>query len=71
METERNSETEAVMKARLMAGPEQVLFAQTPDGSRIVGVVTDSPPSSLALLAAGVAGMGVRQARKDRNKNHP
>jgi hypothetical protein len=46
------------------AKPQHVLFAQTPDPGRTIGVVSDSPPSSLALLAAGVAGMAARRARR-------
>jgi MYXO-CTERM domain-containing protein len=42
----------------------QVLFARTSDSRITIGVVSDSPPSSLALLAAGVAGMAARQARR-------
>ena len=45
-------------------GLQQVLFAQTPNPGMTVGVVGDAAPSSLALLAAGVAGMAVRRARR-------
>jgi hypothetical protein len=50
-------------KARVVALAQHVLFAETPPGITI-GAVSDSEPSSLALLAAGVAGMAVRRARR-------
>ncbi len=36
------------------------LFAHTPDTGLTIGVVSSAEPSSLALLAAGVAGMAER-----------
>jgi len=58
-----SGEKEAVPTTRPVAGPQQVLFAQSPPGGTL-GVVSDSEPSSLALLAAGVAGMAARRARR-------
>jgi hypothetical protein len=66
MATESSHENEAITNARLMAGPQEVLFAQGTGDGRIIGVVTDAPPSSLMLLAAGVAGMAARRARRAR-----
>ena len=54
--------------ARLVGRPQQVLFAQTPPGMTI-GAVSDAAPSSLALLAAGVAGMAARRAHAERIKS--
>jgi hypothetical protein len=65
-----SGEEEVVQNARLVAGPQQVLFAQTPPGITI-GVVSDAEPSSLALLAAGVAGMAARRARRSERIKSP
>jgi hypothetical protein len=46
---------------------QQVLLAETPAGITI-GVITDSEPSSLSLLACGVAGMAARHERRERTK---
>ena len=55
--------------------PQNVMFAQSPDAGFVIGVVTEAEPSSLSLLAAGVAGMAARRVRnKARPKplpNHP
>jgi hypothetical protein len=64
MEMEMSNEKEAVQNPRLTARPQHVLFAQTPNPGITIGVVSDSEPSSLALLAAGVAGMAARRARR-------
>ena len=58
-----SNEEEAAHDARLAAEPQRVLFAKSAPGVTY-GVVTDSEPSSLALLAAGVAGMAARRARR-------
>jgi len=63
MGAEVSSEKEVVPNARLVAGPQHVLFAESPPGITI-GAVSDSEPSSLALLAAGVAGIAARRARR-------
>jgi hypothetical protein len=60
---EMGSEEEDAQNARLVARPQEVLFAEPPPGVTF-GVVSDSEPSSLALLAAGVAGMAARRARR-------
>jgi hypothetical protein len=61
-----SGEKDAVPKATPRPEPRTVLFAQTPNAGMTVGVVSDSEPSSLALLAAGVAGMVARRARRER-----
>ena len=58
-----SSEKEVVQNAQLVARPQHVLFAESPPGVTL-GVVSDSEPSSLALLAAGVAGMAAHRARR-------
>jgi hypothetical protein len=63
-----SSEKDAIQNARLMPEPRSVLFAQTPNAGITIGVVSDSEPSSLTLLAAGVAGMAARRARRERTK---
>lgn len=68
MKTETSNEKEAATNADLVAGPQHVLFAKTPVQGMSIGVVTNSEPSSLALLAAGVAGMAARRARRERTK---
>lgn len=60
---EASSEKGDVPNAQLVAGPQHVLFAESPPGVTY-GVVSDAEPSSLALLAAGVAGMAARRARR-------
>lgn len=62
-----SNEREADENARLSAGPQHVLFAETPKGITI-GVVSDSEPSPLALLATGVAGMAARNVLRERVK---
>ncbi len=42
---------------------QRVLFAESPAGTTY-GVVSNAEPSSLTLLAAGVAGMAARRARR-------
>lgn len=68
MKTEMSNEKEAVINPNLIAGPQHVLFAKTPVQGMTIGVVTNSEPSSLALLAAGVAGMAARRVRRERTK---
>lgn len=46
------------------AGTQQVIFASTGNAAVTIGIVCPSGPSSLTLLAAGVAGMAARQARR-------
>ena len=48
----------------LAVGGQPVLFAEAPPGITY-GVVSDSEPSSLALLAAGVAGIAARRDRRN------
>ena len=67
MKTEMSNEKEAVKNVPVMAATQHVLFAKTPNGIT-VGVVSDAEPSSLTLLAAGVAGMAERRARRERTK---
>jgi hypothetical protein len=64
---ETGNEKEAVQYFQPKDQPQSILLAQTPPGITI-GVVTDSEPSSLSLLASGVAGMAVRRARRERTK---
>ena len=54
--------------AGLVAGAQQVLFAQTPNPDITVGVVTSGNPSALTLLAAGVAGVAARRALRQQTK---
>jgi hypothetical protein len=61
---EKSSEKAAVPKDPLVIPPYQVLFAPSPDPGITIGVVCESEPSSLALLAAGVAGLNARRARR-------
>jgi MYXO-CTERM domain-containing protein len=58
---------EAGPAAASTSHPESCLFARTPEGITI-GVVTTAEPSPLALLAAGVAGLGARRARQEQAK---
>lgn len=51
-----------------MPKPQSVLYARTPNGHGIIGVVTEAAPSSLSLLAAGVGGMAARRTRHHRLK---
>jgi hypothetical protein len=67
MKTEMSNEREAVKNVPVMVATQHVLFARTPKGIT-VGVVSDAEPSSLTLLAAGVAGMAERHARRERTK---
>ena len=64
MENEKNS----VQNARLTPDSLGCLFAHMPNTGITIGVVSASEPSSLALLAAGVAGMATRRARRERTK---
>jgi len=63
MNMKAGSEKEVVENARIVARPQQVMFAKSPPGTTF-GIVSDSEPSSLALLAAGVAGMAARRTRR-------
>ena len=65
---EAGRESDAVHNSRPIPKPQGVLFAQTPNPDIIIGVVTDEEPSSLSLLAAGVAGLAARCARRERTK---
>jgi MYXO-CTERM domain-containing protein len=60
---EASSGEKAAQKGPSGAGPQRVLFASSSPGVTY-GVVCDSEPSSLTLLAAGVAGMAARRARR-------
>ncbi len=60
---EIGSEQAAAQDTRPVAGAQPVLFAESPPGITY-GAVSDSEPSSLALLAAGVAGIAARRARR-------
>jgi len=60
---EANREKEVVGEVPLVPGPQRVLFAESSPGITF-GAVSDSEPSSLALLASGVAGIAVRRARR-------
>jgi len=51
---------------RLTPRVENCLFAETAGAGVTIGVVSAAEPSSLALLAAGVAGMAARRARRER-----
>ena len=64
---EMSNEKEATENPRRMTVPQQILFAETPKGITI-GVVSDSEPTPLTLLATGVAGMAGRRARRERMK---
>ena len=68
MNQETNSEKNAAEASRLTSGRQACLFAQPPDPGVTIGVVSVSEPSSLALLAAGVAGMAERRARRAQPK---
>jgi len=63
MNTEGGGEKEVIQNARMGSRPQQILFAESAPGTTF-GVVSDAEPSSLALLAAGVAGMAARHARR-------
>ena len=58
----------AVQDVRPMLEGRSVLFARPPEAGMTIGVVCDSEPSSLALLAAGVAGMAGRRALRERKR---
>jgi MYXO-CTERM domain-containing protein len=60
---EISSEKAAVQNAQPIPAAQPVLLAESPPGITY-GVVSDSEPSSLALLAAGVAGIAARRARR-------
>jgi len=64
MKLEASSEKETVPNARSEGRPQQVLFAESPNPGVTFGVVSASEPSSLALLAAGVAGLAARRGRR-------
>ena len=68
MTMEDNNEKQSDKNIQVVAGPKGVIITQSLDTGRIVGVVTNSEPSSLALLAAGVAGRALRQARRQRTQ---
>ena len=62
MKTEAAKETDLIQN--LASIPRRhVLFAESTPGTTF-GLVCDSEPSSLALLAAGVAGLAARNARR-------
>lgn len=63
---EIKKEDKEVQTAWSMPDLQSCLFAHTPDPGMTIGVVTSAEPSSLALLAAGVAGMAARRARRER-----
>ncbi|HTV39999.1 MAG TPA: hypothetical protein VMF08_05455 [Candidatus Sulfotelmatobacter sp.] len=65
---ESNNKKHVLKNVRMTAGPQNVVFAQSPDARIVVGVVTNSQPSSLTLLSAGAAGMAARRARRERAK---
>jgi hypothetical protein len=65
---ETNKEKKSDNNVQMMAGLKNVVYAQAPDKGIIIGVVTNSKPSSLALLAAGVAGTAERRARREQAK---
>lgn len=68
---ETDSKQNPVQNAPWVARPQHVLFAESPPGIT-VGVVSDAEPSSLALLATGVAGMAARRVRRrERTKSLP
>jgi PEP-CTERM motif-containing protein len=68
MKDETSGKKDAIQKVGPSPEPRSILFAQTPNAGMTIGVVSDSEPSSLALLAAGVAGMAARRARSERTK---
>jgi hypothetical protein len=63
MNIEGSNEEKVVPNPRGAARPQHVLFTKSPPGTAF-GVVSDSEPSSLALLAAGVAGIAARRGRR-------
>jgi hypothetical protein len=63
MSTEAESKRDAPPLASSSPAESHVLFADTHDSGKVVGVVSSSEPSTLALLAAGVAGMAERRRR--------
>jgi PEP-CTERM motif len=68
MKTETSGGKQGIGKNQTLAGTQHVLFAQTPDPNITVGVVSSAEPSTLTLLAAGVAGMAARRARRVQTK---
>jgi hypothetical protein len=62
------NEKEANKDGQRRSASQMVVFAQTPNPGVTIGVVSDAEPSSLALLAAGVAGLAARRARRERTK---
>jgi len=68
MKIEVSGGKQGIGKNQALAGTQHVLFAQTPDPNIIVGVVASAEPSTLTLLAAGVAGVAARRARRERIK---
>ncbi|HVU28444.1 MAG TPA: hypothetical protein VHG71_12000 [Verrucomicrobiae bacterium] len=67
MKTDKNNKENSFQDVALPTDPQVCLFAETPKGIT-VGVVSDSQPSSLTLLATGIAGMAARRARLERAK---
>jgi hypothetical protein len=65
---ERNGEHPPDRNERPEPRAQHVVYAKTPKPDMIIGVVCDSEPSSLALLAAGVEGMTERRRRRERAK---
>jgi len=63
MNIEPSNEKDVVPNPGTVGRPQHVMFAKSAPGTTF-GVVSDSEPSSLALLAAGVAGMAARKARR-------
>ena len=46
-------EAKASKNSSSSKGAEHVLYAETPNSNMVIGIVCDSEPSSLTLLAAG------------------
>ena len=63
MSIEESRPKEIVQSPRGVARPEHVLYAKSHPGTTF-GVLIEAEPSSLALLAAGVAGIEARRARR-------
>jgi PEP-CTERM motif len=70
MKDDEKSKNDAVQPVSSIVDSQVCLFAETPKGVTI-GVVSTSEPSSLTLLATGVAGMAARRARLERAKKTP
>ncbi len=60
---EANNEKDAARETPSVPGAQRVLLAESPPGFTF-GAVFNAEPSSLTLLAAGVAGMAARRARR-------